>query len=121
MATVDKSKLLSRRLTEGEKEIEGLGTFRFVALSRKQVLDLGNQYGGNGQSTGEMDLALTEQKILAAALIDPVMSEEEIAQWQENSDASEINDLFMAVLDLSGMSAETGGKQVVKEAMRRFP
>lgn len=106
---MDKDTLLKPRLAEGSHEIEGLGTIRFRALSRAEVLTLRAEFA-------EDDTATTECKLLAAALIDPVLTEDEVRRWQSACLADEMEPLVGAVAQLSGLfDADVKGK------MQRFP
>lgn len=91
--TVDKAALLARRLGEGEHEIPGFGTVRFRGLSRAEVLALREL----------SDVQAADRKLVAAALVDPALTEDEVKIWQENSHPSEIEDLTTAIINLSGL------------------
>lgn len=107
---MDKDKLLKPRLAENTYEIEGLGVFRFRSLSRAEVLTL-------RKSFAEDDAVITERKLLSAVLLDPVLTEDEIRQWQENSPPNEMEPLVSEVLKVSGMVGDTE----IKEKMQQFP
>jgi hypothetical protein len=49
-------------------------------------------------------------------MIDPPMTREDIAEWQAVSPAGQINTVFLAVIEASGMSAA-----MPKEVVKRFP
>lgn len=108
----DKSALKQKRLNERDVEIPGLGKMRVRGLTRSEALDMGV---GTGQA---VDLALVERKVLAKTLVDPVLTEDEVGEWQANSPANEINVVFEAVLEMSGLKPEL---EVAKETMHRFP
>lgn len=105
---MDKDTLLKPRLAEQTYEIEGVGTVRFRALSRAQVLAW--------RADPTNDGALTERRVLAAALIDPVLTEDEVGEWQEVSPAGELEELFVTVAGLSGLFDSD-----VKGKMQQFP
>jgi hypothetical protein len=107
--TIDKAALLARRAMDNTREVElssGLGSVTVRGLTRKEALSVQGV---------EMDEAEAERKLLAMALVDPVLTEDEIGQWQDNAPAGELVPVTDAVLDLSGMAAD-----VTKAAMRRF-
>lgn len=89
----DKSKLLANRVPTGEIEIPGVGTLKVRGLSRQELIDA-QKWEGLEQ----------ERKILTAALIDPKLTEDEVAQWQAGSPANEINDVAMRINELSGIA-----------------
>lgn len=106
MSTVDlKSKLLADRVSgdgnTGTIEIEGVGTLTFRKLNRLEVI-----------RSGEIgDTLKQEQFILARALVDPVLTEAEVATWQANSEAYEINRVADAINKLSGLKRESAKEQ----------
>jgi hypothetical protein len=106
---MDKEKLLTPRLAEGSHEIENLGTVRFRALSRAEVLDLRKGFA-------EEDTATSECRLLAMALIDPELTEDEVRRWQQASAPDEMEPLVVAIGQLSGIY-DTG----VKDKMTTFP
>lgn len=105
--TVDKAALLTRRLDEGEHEIEGFGTVRIRGLSRAEVLAL--------QKLN--DTAESDRRMVSLCLLDPVLTEDEVGIWQENSPPMEIERLTVAIRDLSGMGpgAAKSGVSGVRE------
>jgi hypothetical protein len=91
--TLDKATLLARRIGEGEHEIPGFGTVRIRGLSRAEVIDL--------QKIS--DVAASDRRMVSLCLLDPVLTEDEVGIWQVNSGPMEIEDLTVAIRDLSGM------------------
>lgn len=79
------------------------GTVRVRALSRQEALDL--------RGTGDV----FERKMLALAMVDPPMTEDQVAAWQAASPPSEIEAVTKVV---GGMSAMDPG--VAKEAYEQF-
>lgn len=106
--SIDKAALLARRLGEGEHEIPGFGTVRFRGLSRAEVLALRDLPGG---------VAASDRKMVAAALVDPALTEDEVKIWQENSLPGEIEALTVAIAELSGLGvgAPKSGVSGVRE------
>lgn len=91
---LSKTELLARRLGEAEYEIPGVGTVRMRGLSRAEVLELRSLEGG---------VAATDRRMLSLALVDPPVTEDDVATWQQNSNPGEIEALTLAIADLSGM------------------
>lgn len=106
--TVSKEELFKKRLSEKDVEIPGVGTVRVRALSRGEVLSIKND--------GSMEMAEMERKLISKAMVDPVLTEDEVGQWQDACGPSELEPIAEAVLGLSGMS-----KELAKEAVRQFP
>lgn len=102
--TMDKAKLFASRLKQEDVELEGLGTFRYRALSRAEVLSMRGK---------EVQFADMERDLLSAALVDPALTPDEVRQWQEASPAGELEPLTNAIMRLSGLAAESA-KDVVK-------
>lgn len=105
---VDKAALLARRLGEGEHEIPGFGTVRFRGLSRAELIALQALEGGT---------AVTDRRMVSLALLDPVLSEDDVKTWQENSHPHEIEGLTLAIAELSGLGvgASKSGVPGVRE------
>ena len=91
---IDKSALLARRLGEGDHEIQGVGTVRIRGLSRAELLELQALDGG---------ALVTDRRMVSLALVDPALTEDEVKAWQENSHAGEIEQLTLAIAELSGI------------------
>lgn len=104
--TVDKVSLLARRLGEGEHEIPGFGTVRVRGMSREELLEWRS-----------LDAAVGDRKVLAACLLDPVLTEDEVATWQKHSSPLEIEGVLEAIRDLSGLGegATKSGVSGVRE------
>lgn len=102
--TVDKGALFAARLPQADVEIPGLGTVRVRGLSREEMLN---------SDAGELPTLLAERRLLAKGMVDPAMTEDEIALWQAASPAMEINIVSAKINELSGISAG-----VAKEAYK---
>lgn len=108
--TVNKEALFAKRVKELVVSIPDVGDVKVRALTRSEVLGLGIV---PGQSV-ELDLAVAEQKLLSRAMVEPTMTEADVKSWQDSSPASEINVVFMAVIELSGLNSD-GPKEMVKQ------
>lgn len=97
MSAIGKDLLLARRLGEYEVEVPGVGTVIVRALSRVEALELKGQ---------EIELLEWERKVLAVAMVNPALTEDEVRQWQEVSPAGELEPVTSAVLDISGLNGE---------------
>jgi len=106
MAAVDKDALFTPRLAEQDVEIEGVGTLRIRALSRAEVLGLQNQ---------DLSAPRMEQKLLALALVNPRLTEDEVKRWQRAASVGELEPVTDAVMAVSGMN-----KDAAKEAVKTF-
>lgn len=104
--TLDKASLLARRLGEGEHEIPGFGTVRVRGMSREELLQWRS-----------LDGAVGDRKMLAACLLDPVLTEDEVATWEKHATPMEIKGVVDAILNLSGMGegASKSGVSGVRE------
>lgn len=103
---LDKEALLKARFGEEEVEIPGVGTVRVRALTRGQALQV--------QGT-EMDVAEMERKLIAWAMVEPTLTEDEVRVWQDSSPAGELQVITDAIIRLSGME-----KHAAKEAVKSF-
>ena len=110
--SINKEALVKKRVAEREVEIPDVGSVRVRALTRAEVLELGIAPG----AVATMDVAEAEQKMLSKAMVDPEMTVDDIREWQASSPAMEINTVFEAVLELSGLK-----KGQAKELIKQFP
>jgi hypothetical protein len=92
--SVDKEALFKPRLPEAEVELPDVGTFRVRGLSRGEALAIQETKGH----------AYLERKMVARALLDPVLTEAEVGRWQEASPAGELEPLTDKIQELSGMA-----------------
>jgi len=99
---VDKSTLLARRLPTGEVEIPEVGTITVRGLSLAEMLLL----------RGEERLVM-DRKTLAWAMVDPALTEDEAAQWQQSATAYEIEAVTAKISELSGIT-KTDAKEAYK-------
>jgi hypothetical protein len=90
---IDKETLLKGRLPEAEVEIPGVGTVRVRALSRGEVFGVQQLKG----------VAVIERRVLHLGMIDPVMTEAEVQQWQDASPAGELEPVGGKIRELSGL------------------
>ena len=104
---VSKEALFKPRLAEETVEIPDVGEVRIRALSRSEVLGFRKR---KVDGVDEM-----ERVLVAAALVDPKLTEAEVGQWQDASDAGELELLTRAIQELSNMDAGAA-----KEAVKRF-
>lgn len=94
---IDKDQLLKARLHEEEVDIPGVGSVRVRALSRQEALILKDK---------EMAYEEMELKLLSMAVVEPVLTEDEVRQWQAASPAGELEPVTDAIQRLSGMVAK---------------
>lgn len=103
---MDKKALLANRveLNTADVEIEGVGTVKVRGLSRFELLVAQKKYPD--------DTLKQERFILAAALVDPLLTEDEVAQWQQSSLPMEINAVAEVVNRLSGIGKDAAKSDV---------
>lgn len=100
--SLDKVALLSKRGTtesgfpEGEVEIPGFGTVRVRGLSRHEVLHIQSAHTKGG-------VAAVERLTVSLGMVDPVLTEDEVKQWQKVSPGGEIDPVTQKIGELSGM------------------
>jgi hypothetical protein len=94
--SVDKSKLLARRLPEGTVEIDGLGEVTVRGFSRAEA------YAFIALDSRE------EQEVMALylGLVDPVLTEEEATTWRCSATFDEISRVVATILRLSGLATD---------------
>ncbi len=106
--TFDKELLFKPSLPEAEVEIPGKGTVRVRALTRVEVMSLQNVKEGPDWASA------VDRKMIALGLVDPVLTEAEVGQWQKASAAGEMEPVGQKITELSGMT-EGAGKAAYKE------
>lgn len=100
---MDKAQLTKARLPEEDVDIPDVGTVRVRALSRAEALRV---------TDTEMPAAKMEQLLLSMAMVDPVMSEQDVAAWQDAASAGELEPITEVIKRLSGL-AEKAAKSGV--------
>lgn len=95
--TVSKEDLLAKRFGVTEFDVPELGTFRIRPLTRAEALEIKDK---------EMPVAVAEQRILSRAVVDPELSEEDVAELQRNLPAGLLEPLVDRIASLSGMKKE---------------
>lgn len=103
---IDKAALLKQRFGEEEVEIPGVGTVRVRALTRGEALQVQGV---------ESDVAELERKLIAWAMVEPKLTENEVKTWQDSSPAGELQTITEAIVRLSGME-----QHAQREAMKKF-
>lgn len=103
---IGRDELFKARLTEQTFNIEDVGEVRIRSLSRSEALAVKGM---------ELSWDQIERKMISMAMVDPKLTEEEVAKWQDASPAGELEPVTNAILALSGMTPESP-----KDAMRRF-
>jgi hypothetical protein len=86
--------------------IPGLGHVHLRGLSRRETMYINKVAGGNGLKI--------EQITIARALLQPKMSEEDVAAWQAVAGPGELDAVTGKVMELSG-KAPGAAKAVYKE------
>ena len=89
-----KARLLKSRLGEKTLPIEGVGDVRVRGLSRGEVLLLQKSSGNPTQ---------LEQKILSVGMVDPQLTEKEVALWRNAATSGELDQVVDAINELSGL------------------
>ena len=100
---MDKELLFKPRTEEADVEIPGVGTFRVRGLTRHEVLS------AQGRAKGAEQI---ERVMLAMGVVDPKLTEDEVARWQRVAPAGEMEPVTSMIQQLSGM-AEGAGKSDV--------
>lgn len=95
MSRLSKEALLAPRLVEGEHEVKGAGTVGIRGLSRQEILDLQKLEGG---------IAERERRMISLGVVDPPLTEADVKAWQSSSLAPEIEELTLAISNLSGLA-----------------
>jgi hypothetical protein len=95
-----KARVLAARLPKGKVSIEGVGDVTVRGMTRDEIFD-----------SPRDDPRAAERWVLSRCIIDPVLTEDDIAEWQKSAPAGELNDVSNEVNRLSG----------IQQAKERFP
>lgn len=104
---MDKTKLFAKRLTEEEYELPGVGTITIRSLSREEAMRLRGK---------DMDYPTVERRMLAAAMVDPEMTEDDVLEWQSAADAGELEGVTRRIATISGLDMERADKAAYKSS-----
>lgn len=95
---MDKAVLLKGFLPERDVELpSGLGTVRVRGLSRQEAVKVTDD-----------DNWVMERRALAAGMLDPKMTEDEVDQWRAVAVAADVQAVAKAISDMSNMDADAG-------------
>lgn len=90
-------------LPEGEVEIPGVGTVKVRGMNRGELLYIGKFNG---------DAIASEQYVLSACMLDPQMSKEDVAAWQQSGPAMEAQHVLQKINELSGIGKDAEKSRV---------
>lgn len=91
---MDKADLLKKRTgATREVEIPDVGTVTVRGLSVAEV----TKWKGKPESE-------VQRQVIAAAMVDPVLTLDEVDQWAENAPFGHLIEVIQAIYDLSGVS-----------------
>ena len=112
---VDFDTLLKPRIEEHDFAIEGVGVVKVRALSRAEA-----HRAQRGDKKGNaVDLEVMERRLIRMAMVQPKLTEEQVAQWMKVSPGGELTRLVTFITDISGMKIEEAEKEAYKEFERR--
>lgn len=101
---MDKECLFAKRLPEDDVEVEGVGTVRVRGLSRAEANAVKVHQG-----TEKL-----EQKILTFGMVNPALTEDEVARWLRAASYGELEPVLTRIGELSGLMDDSA-KKAVKE------
>ncbi len=93
---LDKELLLKPRLEEEDYDIDGVGTVRIRRLSWYECGDI--------QKMSAADPRDVYRRVLALAMVDPPISEDEAGEWMCSAPVGEIETLARHILAVSGLT-----------------
>lgn len=115
---MDKETLFKPRLNEAEVDIPGVGTVRVRGLSRVEVMSIRTAADNDPATLDGKRAVVLERKMVALAMVDPKLSETEVARWQDAAPAGELEPVTDKISELSGLS-EGASKSGVPTARER--
>lgn len=90
---MDKELLFKPNLTETDVEVPGRGTIRVRTMTREELHSL----------KSKEDTGLGERRVLAACMVDPELTEDEVLRWQRAAPAGELTAVVERIMELSGL------------------
>ena len=111
---MDKNALFAKRLPEDDVQVPGIGTVRVRGLSRAEASAI-------QKLTGTEKF---ERTILVFGMVDPALTEAEVAQWLDAAAYGELEPVLTRIGELSGLmedSAKKAVKDFVAEPDSEFP
>lgn len=103
---IDKEKLLANRLKTETVSIPDVGDVVVRALTRAEAFQFTDK---------DLEPDVLERRLLAAALVEPSLTVDEVAAWHSASTATEIQPVVEAILRLSGLEVDSA-----KQAYQQF-
>lgn len=104
---MDKARLLAVRLPEDDVEVPGVGTVRVRGITRDEMWKL--------RALDTSEPGSFERQLLAFAMLDPVLTVEDVATWQRGARPGELAEVVDRVNDLSALE-----KDAAKSAYKEF-
>lgn len=98
---MDKNDLFKSNLTEAEVEIPGRGTVRVRTMTREEL-----------HSLRDPNTGIAERKVLAACMVDPQLTEDEVLLWQTASPAGELSVVVEKIMKLSGLDPDAAKREL---------
>lgn len=106
---MDKAALLRPHLAEVDVTLPDGGVVRVRALSRAEVFAFQALHA-------QGDANLLDSRMLAAAMVDPELTEEEVGQWRAGAPNGEVDAVSDAILEVSGLK-----EGAARQASATFP
>lgn len=104
---LDKNALLAPNVSYRNVTIPAKGDVKVRGLTRQEMFDVGKL----------KELIEIERQAIALGLVDPVLTVDEVAQWQKTASANEIQPVASAINELSGISSDAA-KAIAKETYK---
>lgn len=109
MAALTREQILARKLHQEVVDLpDGSGTVTVRGITRNEALELQDL-----KTTAERD-----NHVIAAGMIEPKLTADEVRDWAENDDAGTLKVVSEAIAKLSRMTPDAQ-KEVTKSAARR--
>jgi hypothetical protein len=100
MGTLDVGALLAERFGVVDVELPTLGgSVKVRPLTRSEALKLRGV---------ELEVDEMERQLLALAMVEPKLTEDQVRQWQDVSPAGELEPVAETIIRISGMAQDAG-------------
>jgi hypothetical protein len=118
-----KNRLLTQHFVTEDVSIPGVGSVTVRSLSRLEVLEQRKGMKGMKTEQDARDKALQgdfELWMIATAMVEPVLTVEEVREWQAASPANELEEVTSVIMRLSGIGKtkdpKTGSEDSAEKA-----
>jgi hypothetical protein len=103
---------------EADVDLPGVGVVRVRGLTRIEVLSV-RKAADSAESVDGPRLLVLERKLIAAGMVDPQLSEDDVRAWQNVCPAGQLEPVTEKIQELSGLAE--GSEKAAFQGVREQP